>query len=218
MAQTEPILVNTTPCRLNGSRAGLRLQGRPPVPPQARALRTRKESYADLLLVGVEWDGGIVGDGVRRRWGKRADLGEPDDLVDRRHPRASSPIRIGATAQASATATLSSGQSQPITAGWQSDAQSVATVTDSGLVTGAGDKASATIFVLHGGRQGQQVMRVVPDYQGQWSGALRVTSCTDSGEWARIGFCQEFAVGGTDGSGLGLAQSGESLTASPNYR
>jgi hypothetical protein len=127
-----------------------------------------------------------------------------------------SPIKLGDTAQASATATMSSGHSQPVSTGWRSDAQSVATVTDGGLVTGVAN-GSATIFVVSGGRQGQQVLRVVPDFQGQWSGGLRITACTESGEWTRIGFCKEFPVGSTDGFGLGLTQTGESLTVRPDY-
>ena len=129
---------------------------------------------------------------------------------------ASPTIKIGDTTQASATATMSNGQSQAVNTGWQSDAPSVATVTDGGLVSGVGN-GRATIFVQSAGRLGQQVIRVVPDFQGQWSGGLRVTSCTESGAFASLGFCREFAVGVTDGFGLGMTQSGESVTATPNY-
>lgn len=127
-----------------------------------------------------------------------------------------SPVRMGQTAQATGTESLSNGQSQPVTTGWQSDAPAVASVTNAGLVTGVSN-GRATIFVLAGGRQGQQVVRVVPDYHGQWSGGLRVTSCTESGVFAEFDFCDDFPVGFTSGYAVGLAQSGELMTASVTY-
>ena len=127
-----------------------------------------------------------------------------------------SPIKVDETAQAAATASLTNGQSQAITTGWQSDAPNVATVTPAGLVTGVAN-GRATIFVVSGGRQGQQVIRVVPNYEGPWAGLLRVTSCTQTGPWAQAGFCDEFRVGSVDGFTLGLSQTGESLTARSAY-
>jgi|RhiMethySRZTD1v2_1073278.scaffolds.fasta_scaffold08592_7 Big-like domain-containing protein len=94
------------------------------------------------------------------------------------------PVRMGQTAQASGNETLSGGQTRSITSGWLSDAPGVATVTTAGLVTGVAN-GRATIYVVAGGRQGQQVVRVVPDYQGTWSGGLRVTSCTGTGIFER---------------------------------
>jgi hypothetical protein len=125
-------------------------------------------------------------------------------------------IRVDETAQASAAATLSNGQMQPITTGWQSDAPAVATVTPAGLVAGVAN-GRATIFVISGGRQGQQVVRVVPNYDGQWAGLLRVTSCTQSGAFASVGFCDDFGVGTVDGFALGVTQTGELLTARAAY-
>jgi hypothetical protein len=127
-----------------------------------------------------------------------------------------SPIKVDETAQATATASLSNGQSQAITTGWQSDAPNVASVTPAGIVTGVAN-GRATIYVIAGGRQGQQVVRVVPNYEGQWAGLLRVTSCSQTGTWAQAGFCDEFRAGTVDGFALGLSQTGESLTARASY-
>ena len=126
------------------------------------------------------------------------------------------PIKVADTAQAVATASISSGQTQTISSGWQSDAPGVASVTDAGLVTGVAN-GRATIYVVSGGRQGQQVVRVVPNYDGQWAGLLRVTSCTQTGAWASVGFCDGLPVGGASGFTLGLSQTGESLTARAAY-
>ena len=128
-----------------------------------------------------------------------------------------SPIKVDETAQAAATASLTNGQSQAVTTGWQSDAPNVATVTPAGLVTGVAN-GRATIFVVSGGRQGQQVIRVVPNYDGLWAWAPpRHLRCTHTGAWAQAGFCDDFRVGATDGFTLGLSQTGESLTARSAY-
>jgi hypothetical protein len=127
-----------------------------------------------------------------------------------------SPVRMGQTTQATGNATLSGGQTQPVTTGWLSDAAAVATVSNAGLVTGVSN-GRATIYVVSGGQQGQQVIRVVPDYQGQWNGGLGVTSCTETGIFAEIDFCDEFAAGTSFGYGLTVSQSGEQISASPSY-
>ena len=126
------------------------------------------------------------------------------------------PIRMGATAQATGAAALSNGQSQALTSGWQSDSPNVATVTATGLVTGVAN-GPATIFVISGGRQGQQSIRVVPDYQGTWTGRTVVTSCTQTGTFAAVNFCSEFAAGSSDPYSLSLAQTGLSMTARLSY-
>ncbi len=128
----------------------------------------------------------------------------------------SSPVRMGQTAQATGTEMLSGVQTRPITSGWLSDAPAVATVTGAGLVTGIAN-GRATIFVTANGTQGQQVVRVVPDYQGRWSGGLRVTSCTETGIFAELDFCDESPVGATFSYSLNLSQSGEQMTAVADY-
>ena len=128
----------------------------------------------------------------------------------------SSPVRMGQTTQATGSATSSGGQTQPVTSGWLSDTTTVATVTNAGLVTGVAN-GRATIYVVSGGRQGQQVVRVVPDYQGRWSGGLGVTSCAETGIFASVGFCAELPAGSTSGYSLAVSQSGEQITASASY-
>jgi hypothetical protein len=122
-----------------------------------------------------------------------------------------SPIRMGQTAQASAVAALSNGQSQNVTSGWRSDAVGVATVTDAGLVTGVAN-GQATIYVIAGGRQGQQVIRVVPDYHGEWEGTLRVTSCAQTGIFADLGLCNDVPANASEEFDLALTQTGEAMS------
>jgi hypothetical protein len=113
-------------------------------------------------------------------------------------------------------ATMSNGQSQSITTGWQSDIPTVARVTDGGMVTGVAN-GRANIYVVSGGKQGTSNIRVVPDYLGKWSGRVLVKSCSQSGAWVDVNFCQEIPVGASDIFGLSVSQTGESINARPNY-
>ena len=179
----------------------------------SRPRRRSERAYANNHMDGMR-SSGVAGGGVRRRVGQHAHIGHAHHRIDCCDLDQST--QVGETGQAVGMAALSNGQAQPVTAGWRSDAPAVATATDAGLVTGVSN-GRATIFVVSGGRQGQQVVRIVPDYQGQWNGLLRVTSCTQSGAWASIGFCDDFFVGSTDTFALNLTQSGESVTARANY-
>lgn len=69
-------------------------------------------------------------------------------------------LRASETTQASATAVLSNGQTQAVTAGFQSDTPSVARVSDGGVVTAVAE-GRANIFVIHQGRQGLAQVRVM---------------------------------------------------------
>ena len=120
-----------------------------------------------------------------------------------------SPLKVGATTQAAATASLSNGTTQPLATGWKSDNAAVATVTDAGLVTGVGN-GGATIYVISGGRQGQQVLRVLPDYQGSWVVGYRITACSQNGAFATANFCQG-EVGANGRATMMLTQAGEAV-------
>ena len=127
-----------------------------------------------------------------------------------------SPIRVGETAQATATATLSNGQSSAVTTGWQSDNASVATVSASGVVTGVAN-GQAGIVVSSGGVQGRQTIRVVPDYQGSWQGAIVQTRCAEPNEWRLIDFCALNPANSRYAYTLAIQQNGTSLTVTPDY-
>jgi len=121
-------------------------------------------------------------------------------------------VPIGQTAQASAMATLSDGSTRSIATGWQSDNPPVATVTDSGLVTGVSN-GRATIFVIDDGRQGQLNIRVLPHYEGHWVGTAQVTSCTPfpSASYA-VPFCVGFDSGTILPVEVTMARTDEVLT------
>ena len=62
-------------------------------------------------------------------------------------------------------------------------------------------------------RRDEAIRSVVPDYQGEWEGTLRVTSCTQTGVFVDIAFCGEVgAVNSIEGFDLSVTQTGETLS------
>lgn len=84
-------------------------------------------------------------------------------------------VLVGTNSPATATATLSNGQTQSVTTGWRSDTPAVAMVTDACSVTGVSN-GRATIAVTFGGRDGTKTIRVAPNYDGRWQGMQVITS------------------------------------------
>lgn len=108
----------------------------------------------------------------------------------------SSMLRIGTTETFTATAAMSDGASRPVSGGqWGSDNPAVATVESStGRVTGVGS-GTATIYVDYQGRRGTKLTRVVPDFQGTWSGSYFISACQQSGDFIMMEFCDDFPSG-----------------------
>src|SRR5687767_9143925 len=102
-------------------------------------------------------------------------------------------VFLGASETFTATASMSNGGSQAVSGGvWGSDAPSAASVESaSGRVTGAAS-GMATIFVDYQGRRGTKLIRVLPNYQGTWSGSYFIRTCSQSGDFARFNFCSNF--------------------------
>jgi hypothetical protein len=100
------------------------------------------------------------------------------------------------TAPATASATMSNGQTQAVTATWRTDATSVASVAPSGVVSGVAN-GDATIIAAFGGREGTKRIRVAPNYDGRWRGSQIVTACAATGDF--VGICED------DGGFIGLS-------------
>jgi hypothetical protein len=115
-------------------------------------------------------------------------------------------IFIGASETFTATASLSTGGTQPVTSGaWGSDTPGVATADGTGKVTGVGS-GMATIFVDYQGRRGTKLIRGLPNFQGTWSGSYTVTGCSQTGDFARANFCSSFGVNRVLPTNLNLTQ------------
>jgi hypothetical protein len=82
----------------------------------------------------------------------------------------------------------------------------VATVDSNGRVTGAGSGETAISAEANGLRAAPRTIRVLPDYQGRWSGDWRLAGCTADGDWSRSDICREVPVGTLLPFGLALTQ------------
>jgi len=103
-------------------------------------------------------------------------------------------VYLGATSQVSATSSTSNGTSATPACAWSSDTPTVASVNATGLVTGMG-AGQANIICTSGGRIGVKLLRVLPNFGGNWSGSYNITGCSNSGVFASTGFCNSFGVG-----------------------
>ena len=92
------------------------------------------------------------------------------------------------------TATMSNGSTSTVTATWRSENPTVATVDASGRVTGVGSGETAISAEASNVRATPRRIRVLPDYQGRWSGDWRVAGCTTEGDWGRTDICRDVRV------------------------
>jgi hypothetical protein len=103
-------------------------------------------------------------------------------------------LKIGESATFAMEATYSDGTREPMTAvTWGCDNPAVANIT-SGRVTAVGS-GRATVFgdCPHG--RATRLLRITPDYDGEWAGQYRWRSCRASGELERERICAEMPVG-----------------------
>jgi Bacterial Ig-like domain (group 2) len=98
-------------------------------------------------------------------------------------------LKIRGTETFTVTATMSDGTSRAVAGTWTSGAAPVATVDSSGKVTAVAS-GQATITVTYSGASATRTIRVVPDYQGSWTGDYTVLSCQDSGGFHQEDWCK----------------------------
>jgi hypothetical protein len=123
-------------------------------------------------------------------------------------------VRTKATETFGVTAACSGGTTQPVQGTWGTDAPSVATVDATGKVTGVGS-GQVTVFADYQGFRGTRLVRVVPDYQGRWSGDWSVTGCTENGDFA--GICAGYVVGDLYGLTLVSNQARDTMTGTTDF-
>lgn len=119
-------------------------------------------------------------------------------------------LKVGELVTFTATAAHSDGSAAAVTQ-WSSDAPSVMTVDAvTGSATGVA-AGKATLIASHDGMVGTRLIRVVPDYQGSWSGFYRVTSCSDSGDYSTFGWCNTFR-GSVQPVAISLSQTRDTVS------
>jgi hypothetical protein len=121
-------------------------------------------------------------------------------------------LKINQVETFTATATMSNGSTAVVTATWRSDSPAVATVDANGRVTGISSGETAISAESNGVRATPRSIRVLPDYQGRWSGDWRVAGCTADGDWARTDVCRDIPVGTLLPFGLALTQNRDTAT------
>lgn len=121
-------------------------------------------------------------------------------------------LRINQSETFSLTASMSDGSTRTVAGTWRSDSPAVATVDSNGRVTGAGSGETAISAELNGLRAAALAVRVVPDYQGRWTGDWRVAGCTTEGDWTRSDICRDVPVGAVLPFGLTLTQDRDTTT------
>ena len=95
---------------------------------------------------------------------------------------------------------------------WGGDSPSVATVdATTGAVTGVGT-GRVTIWAENSGGRATRLLRVLPSYNGKWSGSYSLTGCQASGDFASIEFCGSFFQGQILNMGFDLTQSRDQVT------
>jgi len=110
------------------------------------------------------------------------------------------------------TATMSDGGTKNITGTWRSESPATASVDSGGRVTGIGAGETAISAESNGARATPLTIRVLPDYQGRWSGDWRVAGCTADGDWSLSDICREVPPGTLLSFGLVLTQDRDTAT------
>ncbi len=121
-------------------------------------------------------------------------------------------LKINQSETFTLTASMSDGSTRTVGGTWRSDSPAVATVDSNGRVTGAGSGETAISAESNGLRSAPRAIRVLPDYQGNWTGDWRLTGCTTDGDWAGTDICREVPVGSLLPFGLALTQNRDMAT------
>ena len=115
-------------------------------------------------------------------------------------------LKINQSETFTLTASMSDGSTRTVTGTWRSESSAVATVDSNGRVTGAGSGETAISAEANGLRAAPRPIRVLPDYQGRWSGDWTLAGCTTDGDWSRTDICRDLPVGTRLPFGLVLTQ------------
>ena len=120
-------------------------------------------------------------------------------------------LKIKGTESYQATAAYTNGTTAAVTPAWRSDNPAVLTIEGSGRAT-ANASGTATITAEHEGRSGTKLVRVVPDYGGNWRGIIVLRNCQAEGAAWAAG-CAEMSPGELDTLSMAVTQQGAGITA-----
>jgi hypothetical protein len=126
-------------------------------------------------------------------------------------------LKIQGTESFTVTATMSDGTTRVVTGTWSSAATGVATVDSSGKVTAVAS-GQVTLTVTSSGASATRTIRVVPDYQGNWTGEYNVLSCTDSGDFRKEDWCKAAMADPVVRVALTLTQTRDTVAGTWTHR
>ena len=126
-------------------------------------------------------------------------------------PEANNLLRIGNEQVYTATVRWSDGAVTTEAASWRSDAPVVATVDNTGRARGL-ETGEATLVAGFQGIEGVLRIRVLPNYDGAWSGAAAVRTCRETGAWTGSEVCRELRASGEFVTRLALTQDRDRLS------
>lgn len=120
-------------------------------------------------------------------------------------------LRIGLEQAYTATVRWSNGSTTTEAATWRSDAPAIATVDNAGRARGI-DTGEATLVAAFQGAEDTLRIRVLPNYEGQWSGAAVVRTCRESGDWVGSDICRDLRTMAQLSSTFSLTQDRDRLS------
>jgi hypothetical protein len=123
-------------------------------------------------------------------------------------------LKINQSETLTLTATMSDGSTRTVAGTWRSENPAVATVDSGGRVTGTGSGETVISAESNGLRAPPRTVRVLPDYQGRWSGDWRLAGCTTDGDWVRSDICRDVPVGVLLPFALALTQDRDAAAGS----
>jgi hypothetical protein len=95
---------------------------------------------------------------------------------------------------------------------WGGDQPAVATIdSNTGVVTGIAT-GRVTIWADNAGGHTTRLLRVLPSYNGNWTGSYTLTGCQSIGDFSVIGFCGTFSQGQVLSISFQITQSRDSVT------
>lgn len=95
---------------------------------------------------------------------------------------------------------------------WGGDAPAVARIdSTTGVVTGIAT-GRVTIWAENAGGRITRLLRVLPSYNGNWSGTYELTGCQSSGGFAIAGFCGSFSLGQVLSINFSMTQTRDQVT------
>jgi hypothetical protein len=99
-----------------------------------------------------------------------------------------------------------SGAPVPVTPQWSTENAAIVTVESTGVLRGIAN-GTARVTATYGSLTDSFVVRVAPNYNGQWAGTYRLTSCAQDASFPISTLCTSAGAAPTNALGLTIVQN-----------